>query len=264
MSIELSSEGSSKMRGGKRKRENFEGNISKSVSDSIDMNSSLMESFRTFRADLDAHQDKYERLVKISRDITIISKRIIFNLHRCVGSTDREAIFEECVTKFSSISPLISSIQQETMDLDPYLYARAYTNGYQELVEALTFYHFLRYSSLVSYQHLSPFFKGTLLIIDYVLGVLDLTGEMMRACISSITAGDMDTPLQVLSFLSQMNLHLQQFRPFSHKELSNKLRTLSTSMLKVEKACYSLHLRGCSVALIAFEDDEERDLTDMY
>ena len=71
----------------KQKREKFGAvNISKSVSDSVNMDSPLINSFIGFRADLDAHQDKYERLVKISRDITIISKRIIFNLHRCVGT----------------------------------------------------------------------------------------------------------------------------------------------------------------------------------
>ena len=74
------------MKSEKQKRENFGAvNISKSVSDSINMDSPLMNTFIGFRADLDAHQDKYERLVKTSRDITIISKRIIFNLHRCVG-----------------------------------------------------------------------------------------------------------------------------------------------------------------------------------
>ena len=74
------------MKSGRQKRENFGAvNISKSVSDSINMDSPLINSFIGFRADLDAHQDKHERLVKTSRDITIISKRIIFNLHRCVG-----------------------------------------------------------------------------------------------------------------------------------------------------------------------------------
>lgn len=35
-----------------------------------------------FQQELDTKHDKYERLVKISRDITIESKRTIFLLHR--------------------------------------------------------------------------------------------------------------------------------------------------------------------------------------
>lgn len=35
-----------------------------------------------FQQELDTKHDKYERLVKISRDVTIESKRTIFLLHR--------------------------------------------------------------------------------------------------------------------------------------------------------------------------------------
>ena len=35
-----------------------------------------------FQQELDARHDKYERLVKLSRDITVESKRTIFLLHR--------------------------------------------------------------------------------------------------------------------------------------------------------------------------------------
>lgn len=38
--------------------------------------------FAVFQQELDTKHDKYERLVKISRDITIESKRTIFLLHR--------------------------------------------------------------------------------------------------------------------------------------------------------------------------------------
>lgn len=38
--------------------------------------------FEVFQQELDTKHDKYERLVKISRDVTIESKRSIFLLHR--------------------------------------------------------------------------------------------------------------------------------------------------------------------------------------
>lgn len=37
-----------------------------------------------FQLELDTRHDKYERLVKLSRDITIESKRTIFLLHRYI------------------------------------------------------------------------------------------------------------------------------------------------------------------------------------
>jgi len=42
----------------------------------------LLVSLTVFQQELDTKHDKYERLVKSSRDITIESKRTIFLLHR--------------------------------------------------------------------------------------------------------------------------------------------------------------------------------------
>lgn len=44
-------------------------------------NKAMLDSFRQYGKELDDKHDRYERIVKISRDITIESKRIIFLLH---------------------------------------------------------------------------------------------------------------------------------------------------------------------------------------
>lgn len=46
--------------------------------------STVLDMFESFREILDEQNDRYERLVKLSRDLTIQSKRIIFLLHRVV------------------------------------------------------------------------------------------------------------------------------------------------------------------------------------
>lgn len=45
---------------------------------------SLMDSFAEYRAELDSHSDRRERIIKQSRDITASSKKLIFSAHRCV------------------------------------------------------------------------------------------------------------------------------------------------------------------------------------
>ena len=52
-----------------------------SESEGMDMNAV----FTQFRDKLDAHYDRRERLVKISRDITAHSKKMIFSLQRVQG-----------------------------------------------------------------------------------------------------------------------------------------------------------------------------------
>lgn len=44
-------------------------------------NSEIVKQFQQYAAELEDKQDRYERIVKISRDITIESKRLIFFLH---------------------------------------------------------------------------------------------------------------------------------------------------------------------------------------
>jgi predicted translin family RNA/ssDNA-binding protein len=50
------------------------------------MDDELSSIFGRTRDKLDAHYDRRERLVKISRDITALAKKMIFALHRIQGS----------------------------------------------------------------------------------------------------------------------------------------------------------------------------------
>lgn len=50
----------------------------------------ILDAFEIFRVAIDDANDRRERLVKISRDITIHSKRVIFLLHRLVTTPAAE------------------------------------------------------------------------------------------------------------------------------------------------------------------------------
>ena len=51
----------------------------------MDENCPTVPVFRQYQIELDRKHDKHERLVKLSRDVTIESKRIIFLLQRLTG-----------------------------------------------------------------------------------------------------------------------------------------------------------------------------------
>ncbi|KAL3286524.1 hypothetical protein HHI36_001029 [Cryptolaemus montrouzieri] len=57
------------------------GEMAKEVLSNIDENNEVIKMFLDFSKELDDKHDRYERIVKLSRDITIESKRIIFTLH---------------------------------------------------------------------------------------------------------------------------------------------------------------------------------------
>lgn len=82
---------------------------------------------------------------------------------------------------------------------------------------------------------------------DYLLGVADLTGELMRMCISSVGNGDIDTPFQLSQFLRQIHDGFSYIGNTGPYEVSKKLHTLRQSMGKVEDACYTLRVRGSEI-----------------
>ena len=93
--------------------------------------------FREFSQYLDNHNDRYEGLVKLSRDITIQSKRTIFQLHRSVvpdrvfsdGTQDLQALekraAEEAYGKLEVVHRLLNNVAAELIGSDPGRYAPA-------------------------------------------------------------------------------------------------------------------------------------------
>ena len=77
------------------------------------LSSLVMQAFKSFQQELDARHDKYERLVKLSRDITVESKRTIFLLHRITSAPDTEEILTESESKLDGVRQKILQVAQE-------------------------------------------------------------------------------------------------------------------------------------------------------
>merc|ERR1719219_2878001 len=102
---------------------------------------------------LDSRHDKREKLGKLSRDITIESKRIIFCLHRIKTSEDRTEVLGEAERRLEELKETVwRKVAEELRTEDDYQFIRAYSPGLQEWVEALSFYHFLRHEKIISHQ----------------------------------------------------------------------------------------------------------------
>jgi predicted translin family RNA/ssDNA-binding protein len=156
-------------------------------------------------------------------------------------------------------------------------------------MEALSFQHYLENQTLVSYDEakskvgaLSGEDVDVLLTPeDYILGIFDMIGELMRFSITSMaTTGKLPTgksnkekpvkqetsedsmdidgqtvvpteeqpPRNVLSDLREIRLQLEMFEPPSGgkflSEVEKKMTVMRECVDKVEKALYSLTVRG--------------------
>ncbi|KAM9847568.1 translin-associated protein X [Aulostomus maculatus] len=232
--------------------------------------SHVMAAFKAFQKELDTRHDKYERLVKLSRDITIESKRTIFLLHRVTTVPDTEEVVNEADVKLDGVRQKIGQIAEELRGEDIFQFHRAFTPGIQEYVEAVSFQHYIRHRSLISLEEINArlvfvraeklepksadsLAPGAQVLTfqvtpsDYLLGVADLTGELMRMCISSVGNGDIDTPFQLSQFLRQIHDGFSYIGNTGPYEVSKKLHTLRQSLGKVEDACYTLRVRGSEI-----------------
>ena len=84
---------------------------------------------------LDTHHDRYERLVKLSRDITIESKRVIFLLHRVQDDVSKLKLTAEAEAKLQLvINTSWNRVAKELAGQDPNHYLRAYSPGKSFLI----------------------------------------------------------------------------------------------------------------------------------
>ncbi|KAF2453859.1 Translin [Lineolata rhizophorae] len=228
--------------------------------------------FEGFRAELDEHYDRRERVIKASRDLTSASKRLIFALQR-TRSLARP--LPSSVTKAAEPHHGATGAAHDALALElsnslrAHRYAWQVSPGLQEFVEAATFGHYLRHQTLMSFDEVQKLWtetgeqgqggEGMLQYSDYVLGVFDLTGEMMRWAVLMVAVwgsapsrdADEGAPEGLRDVLRDMRdmraaleaLDVPRGTPLA-SEIGKKTDVMKQSVEKVENATYGLVVRG--------------------
>lgn len=78
--------------------------------------------FTKIRDNLDAHYDRRERLIKISRDITALSKKMIFSLQRIQGEVTSlpQGIQKQIEGQEGEIRKLLSKAEKDIQGANAY------------------------------------------------------------------------------------------------------------------------------------------------
>ncbi|KAL3435952.1 Translin family-domain-containing protein [Aspergillus tetrazonus] len=228
----------------------------------------LLSMFEGFRDELDQHHDRRERLIKISRDITALSKKIIFSLQRVrtAGAPIPPSILKDVQSRFTQINDLFLSAVPETQGLNNYRYLRNLSGGIQEFIEALSFKHYLETQTLITREQVTSHLPPDILVTedDYVMGLFDLTGELMRFAVTSLSAGSHTEddengdglprlpPAQagVVRDLREIRAEFEGVTiPRRHdyqimRDWGKKAEIMCSSVEKVERAAYGILVRG--------------------
>lgn len=230
---------------------------------SLPADSPVLTLFRDASVKLKDRHDRHERIVKLSRDITIESKRIIFLLHSGIKPEEKEKNISEAATRLNQlITGPIKNAGVELQNSSRYLHAKAISPGLQEFIEAKTFQHLLEHGVLTTCGKVQNEFTysikqksdaeseesdvivETLLpMTDFLLGIADLTGELMRRAINSISSGDSEecfVSCQIVRDLYTGFLSISG----GGRELIRKMSMIRGNVSKVEAAVYALRVRG--------------------
>jgi predicted translin family RNA/ssDNA-binding protein len=177
------------MAGTKRKHEGDMAAANEASSE--DQKSPFISVFETFRAELDEHHDRRERITKVSRDVTAQSKKMSvaprlclplsrltantasllykgrvlfpplgrimaahFMMHRTreLGRPIHASISKTTAPMYAAIRDFLQSIAPDLQGINNYRYQDRITGGIQEYMEAVTFQHYLEHQQIMSFE----------------------------------------------------------------------------------------------------------------
>ncbi|KAJ8716353.1 hypothetical protein PYW08_013638 [Mythimna loreyi] len=230
--------------------------VARETATSLPADSPVLAIFKEAANKLNERQDRHERLVKLSRDITIESKRIIFLLHSPITKESLENALTEAKERIQKlINGPIRSIGLELENSPAHLHSRAVTAGFQEYIEARTLLSLMADKRIITYPECQKEFEYNitdddnqrpvvtmLSESDYMLGIADLTGELMRKAINSISSGDSEECFLACDVVR--HLYTGYLGITGSRLLIRKLPTTRANVNKVEMAVYALRVRG--------------------
>nr|ACO11589.1 Translin [Caligus rogercresseyi] len=192
---------------------------------------------------------KVRELDQISREITAVLEKI----HQLNVSDDIPAICQQIddfysqtvVLKYKELSSVIPSEAY-------YKYSNMWTFTTQKLVFVVAMRHYLLSESLltrdeaadklgISTTHASGGFH--LDLEDYFGGVIQMSNELARFTVTSVTRRDYKRPLQIAAFLNELNAGFRLLN-LKNDGLRKKFDSLKYDIKKVEGVVYDLSIRN--------------------
>ncbi|XP_027347008.1 translin-associated protein X isoform X2 [Abrus precatorius] len=183
------------------------------------------------------------------------SKKVIFQVHR-MSKYNKVEVLEKAEKDLAAVTDqYMSRLVKELQGTDFWKLRRAYSPGIQEYVEAATFCSFCKSGTLLTldeiHKILLPLSDSCLQplqinILDYLLGVADLTGELMRLAIGRISDGELEFAEKICRFVRDIYRELTLVVPNmdDSSDMKTKMDIMLQSVMKIEIACFSVHVRG--------------------
>ena len=167
-----------------------------------------------------------EKVIKKARDVIKLSKKIIYSIHR--NNIDEG---------------LIKEIKKEKEELEKYIkknkglyYEGSFKVAIQEYVEAMLYYGFVKSKKVFSRKELE------VQSYYYLLGLCDLSGELVRRSIHSATAGKYKDVEVIRNLVDDIYGTLLEFN-IRENELRKKFDSIKYDIKKLDDLNYDLKVK---------------------
>lgn len=183
--------------------------------------------FLQLRREISDYDAARDTIIKESRDITKSSKSAIYSLHR--GET--AAAKQQLVAAEKLIAKLLKEVEK-----DEHLRGGSFSASLEEYTEAKAFLRFLEDGTLITKKELKVVNAE-----EYLLGLCDFTGELVRYAVLRATARDKKAVQSVRDIIDAIHGQLLQF-DLRNGELRKKYDSIKYNLQKAENTLYDLTL----------------------
>ncbi len=180
------------------------------------------------KKEIDTYDAERELLIKKSRDVIKLSKRVIYSVHREEMKDAKRAV--------DDIKKAVGQLDKFIKNHSKLYFEGSYKVAIQEYVEALLFYYFMDKGKILTRKDLGVETNY------YLLGLCDLTGELVRVAINSATKGKTKVALKMKEVIELIYGELIKF-DFRNSEIRRKYDSIKHDLHKLENLCFELKVR---------------------
>jgi predicted translin family RNA/ssDNA-binding protein len=184
------------------------------------------------------------------------------NRVRTLKSDIPPKIAAECKDRAAVMHGQLANIAPDLAGINAWRYQRQISGGIQEYMEAISFEHYLRHQTLITVDEASRSLPENIDLTgdDYVLGIFDLVGELMRFAITTMaTTGtlpgskDSEESTEQRDILIDLRALRTSFQALDTtscggtglgKDVEKKMEVMKTCVERVETAVYGMIIRG--------------------
>jgi len=231
------------------------------MSDGGNVDDSVVAAFQDWMTELEAESELKENIRQRVRDLESAGRElaaILQKIHHASGFNDLGGVASQSDAFFrDKIRGLFALLAEAVPPGHYYRYHNMFNYTIQRMVYQAALTHYLKTETMLSFETAAdvlgihpPKDQGAtksdvfhLDLEDYLAGLIQMSNELSRFAVNSVTHGDFARPQRIAHFMNDINAGFRLLN-LKNDMLRKKFDSLKYDMKKVEEVVYDLSIRG--------------------